>query len=68
MSREHVYRCEGPDCDTWIHTTASPPARGWLTVHEREGEQVTQLDFCGWTCLLRRAAQVDPEQVIPADL
>lgn len=64
MSREAIYRCNGPDCDTWIQSTVPPPARGWLTVTERDGEQVIELDFCGWTCVLRRAAGVEPEQVI----
>lgn len=68
MSRETIYHCDGPDCATWIQTNAAPPTRGWLTVEEREGVNLVQLDFCGWSCLLRRAAGVEPEQVIAADL
>lgn len=68
MSREVVYRCDGPDCGVWIQTAAEVPARGWLTVREREDGNVIELDFCGWACLLRKAAGVDPEETIPADL
>lgn len=68
MAREVIYRCAGPDCDTWIQSAAPAPPRGWLVVHEREDEAVTEMDLCGWSCLLRVAAGVDPEEVIPADL
>jgi hypothetical protein len=64
MSRETIYRCDGPDCDRWIQTATPAPARGWLTVHERVDEQVQQLDYCGWSCLLVAAGRIEPEQVI----
>jgi hypothetical protein len=66
--REVIYRCNGPDCVTWTQTTASPPARGWLTVQERESETLTDLDFCGWSCVLKYAGRIEPEEVIEATL
>jgi hypothetical protein len=67
VSREVIYRCAGPDCATWIQSTAVPPPRGWIVVHEREDDIVAELDFCGWSCVLRFAARIDPEQVIEVE-
>ena len=68
MSREVIYRCAGPDCNLWIQTADAPPPRGWINLREREGDKLTDLDFCGWQCLLFFASSSEPEQVIPADL
>jgi hypothetical protein len=67
MQRETVYRCAASDCDTFVHSYSPPPVRGWIAVHERDGESVTDLDFCGWNCLLRFSATIDPDVVIDAD-
>lgn len=68
MAREVIYRCAGPDCDMWIQSATPVPARGWIVVQEREDGNVTDLDFCGWSCVLKYAARFDPEEIIPAAL
>jgi hypothetical protein len=68
VPREVIYRCCGPDCETWVQSATVPPPRCWIAVHERDGEALTELDFCGWSCLLQFAARIDPEEVIEAVL
>lgn len=68
MPRETIYYCAGPDCDIHIQSATPAPPRGWIVAHERESEGVTELDFCGWSCVLRFAGRIDPEEVLPANL
>ena len=67
-TREVIYRCTGPNCTTFIQSTSTAPPRGWLLVRERDGENPTELDFCGWQCVLCFASRIDPEEVIEAAL
>jgi len=65
----HIY-CEGPDCKTSQHVGADTMIHGrlpvgWLRVEdfgvdEREA-------FCGWDCLMKRAARLPPPTIIPWD-
>jgi hypothetical protein len=64
MSVEHIYYCDGPDCDRRVRTADSRPAM-FLTVHE--GADHTSY-FCGWDCALRYGATFPPEQVIPVGI
>lgn len=66
MSREVIYRCCGPDCPTFVQSSTTPPPRGWIVAHERDGETVKEIDFCGWSCVLRFAGRIEPEEVIEA--
>lgn len=66
--REVIYRCAGPGCNTFIQSATEAPPRGWLNLREREGETVTEFDFCGMQCLLFFASRSEPEQVLPANL
>ena len=64
VSREVIYRCSGPDCSINIRSATPPPSRGWIVVQEREDDTVNTLDFCCWSCLLRFAGRIEPEEVI----
>jgi len=60
MSISRTFYCDGPDCERHVQTTqALPPV--FLTLSERDGDD---LHFCGWDCVLRRAATMEPETVI----
>lgn len=60
MSVEHTFRCEGPDCERHVITQRDRPPV-FLTVLADDGPD---LHFCGWDCVLRYAATIQPEQVI----
>jgi hypothetical protein len=64
MAREVTYRCKGPDCEIFVQSATPAPPRAWIVVREREGEAVTELDFCGWSCVLKFAGRIEPEEVI----
>ena len=69
MGREITYYCEGPDCTTFVRSTAPAPVRGWLLVYEPQDDgTVRSIDLCGWSCALRFAARIDPEEVVEAAL
>lgn len=65
LSIERVFHCDGPECDRRIRiptTRARPrPDTGLLTVTGDGGP----LHFCGWDCVLRHAAQKEPETIVP---
>jgi len=67
---EGVIHCEGPDCEHHQHVGCASMAlgrlpAGWLQVHEYGDQDPVTLAFCGWDCLMKRAAQVEPPTVIP---
>jgi hypothetical protein len=55
----HVF-CDGPECPR--SATEGGAAECWLEVHEK----ATAFDFCGWDCLLRYAATIEPAEIIDA--
>jgi hypothetical protein len=68
LAREVTYYCEGPDCNIHVRSTAPAPVRGWLLVQEPQDDGTAKnIDLCGWTCALRLAAGIDPEEVIEVE-
>jgi hypothetical protein len=66
MTTEFIYHCDGPDCAMRVQSSAYAPVAGWLQVNEGvPSEPDNTFDFCSWDCLLKRAARVEPVQVIP---
>jgi hypothetical protein len=70
MKLEGVIHCEGPDCDHRQHVGCPSMAMGrlpagWLQVFEYGDQEPVTLAFCGWDCLMKRAAEVPPPEVIP---
>lgn len=65
MSTEPIYHCDGPDCTTHQTSTDLAPIRGWIRIAANEGGGTAVMDFCGWDCVLRKAATVPPTVVIP---
>jgi hypothetical protein len=66
---ERIFQCDGPDCTAHQRTAARAP-RYWLIVREVElyGEDGDhEFHFCGWECVLKKAATYDPPEVIPLD-
>lgn len=60
-----MYRCDGPDCQMHVQTTALAPVAGWLQVIEGLSSLPDGYhDFCSWDCLLKRAAWIEPVQAI----
>lgn len=62
---ERVFHCDQAECERHVRTAAARPSAGagFLTI-TGWGKP---LHFCGWDCVLRFAAQFEPELVIPAD-
>lgn len=75
MATERTYYCDGPpdpgsDEDRCLThaTTASPPPhlpRGIIEVREVCDQPEEPLHFCGWTCLMKYAANQPEPTVIP---
>jgi hypothetical protein len=63
MSIERTYHCDGPECERHASTAAQRMPVGFLRVSS--SDEPTRY-FCGWDCLLRFAATIEPEEVIPA--
>lgn len=62
VSIEHVFYCDGPECERHVQTARSAP-EPFITLTEGTGRS---LHFCGWDCVLRHAATKPPAEVIPA--
>jgi hypothetical protein len=59
MSIEHTFYCDGPDCERHVRSQeSSPPTFLEVTDHP------AKLHFCGWDCVLRHAAQKEPETLV----
>lgn len=61
MSIERTYYCDWRECERHASTAARRPPVSFLTVRE-EGRS---LHFCSWDCILRHAAEKEPQEVIP---
>jgi hypothetical protein len=61
VSITRTFHCDGPDCERHVQTQRETPPV-FLTVHEFEGPT---LHFCTWDCVLRHAATMEPETVVP---
>ena len=70
MKLEGVIHCEGPDCEVHQHVGAPNmnarrlPA-GWLRVIEYGDAGQHESAYHNWDCLMKRAAQIEPPEVIP---
>ena len=60
MSIERIFHCDGPDCERHVQTAATRP-EAFITLTEGRGQA---MHFCGWDCVLRRAAEKPPAEVI----
>jgi hypothetical protein len=67
MSVEHIFHCQGPDCERRVQTQkARPPV--FVTVLENDGfGSEFESHFCGWDCILRYAGTKEPEEVVRLD-
>ncbi len=70
MKLEGVIHCEAAECDCWERVGVASMAAlrlppGWIKVSEYGDQDPVTLSFCGWDCVMKRAAQVEPPVVIP---
>jgi hypothetical protein len=70
MKLDGTVYCEGPDCETHQHVggdtlEADRLPMGWVRAQEfGPNGRTVQEAFCGWDCLMKRAAQLPPEKVV----
>lgn len=64
MTIERTFRCDGPDCERGVSDAAHREPGGRFLTLTGWGKS---LHFCGWDCLLRRAAAFEPETIIPME-
>jgi hypothetical protein len=69
MKLEGVIHCEGPDCIAHQHVgvpnmDAGRLPAGWLRVVEYGDTGPSDEGFCGWDCVLKRAALFGPPTII----
>lgn len=72
MKLEGTIHCEGPGCE--VHQHVGPDTMraarlpvGWLRVTEYgSGNGDLDTAVCGWDCLMKFAASIEPPIVIPA--
>jgi hypothetical protein len=62
VSVDYTFRCDGPGCPRHV-ATPSPTPPVFLVVSVRDGND---LHFCGWDCVIRYGATMEPEEVIDA--
>lgn len=72
MKLEGVIYCEGPGCEHHQHVGVASMAldrlpAGWIKVVEMGDQDPHTLAFCGWDCLLKRAAEMPPPILIGWD-
>lgn len=70
MKLEGVIHCDGPECQHNSHVGVASMAMrrlpaGWLKVIEYGDQDPHLHGFCCWDCLMKRAAEVPPPEVIP---
>lgn len=72
MRLEGRIHCDGPECNSHQHVGVDSmdhgrlPA-GWITVTEHGDFSDPASAFCGWDCLLKFAAKIEPPIEIPWD-
>lgn len=54
---ERRYHCDGPDCE---RNFSEAQLEHFLMVHGKGWD----LHFCGWDCVLRYGATIEPEEVV----
>jgi hypothetical protein len=62
-----MFYCEGPDCESHVSTATPAPyvPIGFIATHESEpGNVEAEHHFCGWTCLMKFAADMPIPEVI----
>ena len=70
MKLEGVIHCEGPECEHHAHVgvpnmRAERLGPGWVKVIEFGDAEPYTFAFCGWDCMMKRAAELPPPTVIP---
>ena len=65
----HIYCERLPDCDTHAHIGPDkmgaghlPP--GWIRTTEYGGLAPAEQAFCGWDCLMKAAATIEPPETL----
>lgn len=72
MKLEGTVYCEGPDCRINAHVGPDTMENdrlpvGWVRVQEfGSGNGDPRAAFCGWNCVLRAAAQIEPPTILDA--
>lgn len=62
MSIERTFRCDGPDCERGVSDAAHrEPGGRFLTLTGWSNP----MHFCGWDCVLKYGAKIEPETVHP---
>ena len=61
MSIERTYYCDWRECERHVRTAALRLPTPFLAVRE-EGRS---LHFCSWDCILKHAAEKEPQEIIP---
>jgi hypothetical protein len=64
MSIERIFYRDWRECNTNVRTAATRPAL-WLTVTDGSGRCAQH--FCSWDCILKRAAEIPPVEVVLSD-
>lgn len=66
MSVEHVFYCDGPECESHIRSRKEMPPH-FITTYEVHDEAVVN-HFCDWNCLMKFAAKIPPTIIPFGDL
>lgn len=61
MSIERIFYCDWRECEGHTRTVSTRPGMSFLTVTE---DGCPSLHFCSWDCLLKRAAETPPVEVV----
>jgi hypothetical protein len=67
VSIQRTYRCDAEGCPHHVVTEQRHPPT-MLVINEAfftGPDESTELHFCGWDCVLRFAARLEPTEVIP---
>lgn len=71
MKMDATVYCEGPECEVHQHVgpdtfAANRLPPGWLRVQEFSNNgETNQEGFCSWDCMMKRAAKLPPDEVVP---
>lgn len=72
MKLEGVIHCEGPECQSHQHVgipnmQAGRLPVGWVRASEYGDVGPAEFGFCGWNCLLKFAAKIEPPETVSWD-
>lgn len=66
MTIRRQFHCDGPDCERNVSEAAHREPGGRFLTLTGWNRPVQPMHFCGWDCVLRFAATIEPETIIPA--